>query len=169
MFDPLVKGLKVAPFVECPNCHILLPLSAKNCSGCSEEIKSGEDQIIYFVALNTGATYQPFTPFVECPNCRKLLRVGIERCPDCYEEVTKEYALGSAAAVVVNTVACDIANTIRGFQAFAVLAVIGSVFIPRRFVYRRGTKALLFCFDLVGDPVDGELALAHQIRPVQRQ
>jgi hypothetical protein len=88
-----------------------------------------EDSLVSFLVLNTGTTYKPFTPFVECPNCRKLLRVGLARCPDCYEEVTEEYAFGSAVAVVANTVACDLANHILGFDAFAVIAVILSVFV----------------------------------------
>lgn len=55
--------------------------------------------------------------------------MGLKRCPDCYEEVTEEYALSSALGVVVNTVSCDIANSIKGFDSFAVIAIILSLLI----------------------------------------
>jgi RNA polymerase subunit RPABC4/transcription elongation factor Spt4 len=70
-----------------------------------------------------------YTPFVECPNCRRLLKVGIRRCSKCYEEVTDEYGLNSALVVIFNTVACDIANSIRSTDMFAIFASIGSVLI----------------------------------------
>ncbi len=116
---------------------MLSEYGAKKCLGCSEEMNLKEDSSVHFVVLNTGATYKPFTPFVECPNCGKLLKVGLRRCPDCYEEVTEEYAFSSAAAVVISTIACDLANSIRSFDAFAVLAVIGSVLI---YVFERYTR-----------------------------
>jgi len=56
------------------------------------------------------------------------MKVGIRRCPVCYEEVTEDYALTSAMVIVMNTIACDLANSIRAFNFFAVIAVIISVF-----------------------------------------
>ena len=139
MIIPLIKGLEVAPFWECPRCHALTRVGVGKCSGCAEEMSAKEDPNVSFLILNTGAQYKSFTPFVQCPNCRKLLRVGVSRCPDCYEEVPEEYAFGSAVAVVVNTVACETANSIRSFDAFAVLAVIGSVGVYVTDVYAAGS------------------------------
>ena len=126
MLKPLLKGLKLSPFIECANCHALSEHGSQRCKSCGAETKSTEDSLIHIVALNLGARY---TPFVECPNCRKLMKVGVKRCAECYEEIPEVYALNSAAAIVANTVACDVANSIRGFDSFAALAVIGSVAI----------------------------------------
>jgi hypothetical protein len=98
---------------------------------------------VFIVALNLGARY---TPFVECPNCEKLVRVGVNRCPDCYENIPEAYALNSAAAVVANTVACDVANSIKSFDSFAGLAVILAIAIYIGEVYVFGSlKLFYFC------------------------
>jgi hypothetical protein len=124
VIKPLIKGLKLAPFVECPDCRVLTEYSKEKCLRCSATLSLSQDQIVHFVVLNMGAKY---TPFVECPNCLKLVRVGIRRCADCYEEIPETYALASAITVVTNTVACDVAASLRTFDAFAVPAMILSV------------------------------------------
>jgi hypothetical protein len=63
------------------------------------------------------------TPFVECPNCRRLLKVGIDRCPDCFELIEISYALASASAVLLNTKACAMANTIKTVDVTAPLGL----------------------------------------------
>lgn len=141
MLKPLLKGLRIAPFVECPTCHMLFEYGTELCSSCCTELKSNGDTHVCFVVLNMGATY---TPFVECPNCRKLLKVGVRRCPDCYEEVTEQYGLNSATVVIMNTVACDIANSIRGLDVFAVIAIIGSVLIFWIDLYISGSPTLFY-------------------------
>ncbi|HKB65287.1 MAG TPA: hypothetical protein VKC61_05485 [Pyrinomonadaceae bacterium] len=146
MLKPLFKGLKIAPFVECASCYALSEYGTQQCKSCGTEITSTGDSKISFVALNLGARY---TPFVTCPNCRKLVRVGVKRCADCYEEIPDDYALNSAAAIVANTVACDIANSIRQYDSFAVIAVIGSVAIYICDLYIFGRAPRLFYFVLL--------------------
>lgn len=124
MIKPLIKGLKLATFVECPDCHILTETAKEKCLKCSATLSLNEDQTVHVVVLNMGEKY---TPFVECPNCLKLVRVGIRRCTDCYEEIPESYALASAITVVTNTVACDVAASLRSYEAFAVLAIILSL------------------------------------------
>jgi len=141
MLKPLFKGLKIAPFVECSNCRALSELGTQQCKNCGTEIISTGDPQVYLVVLNLGARY---TPFVECPNCRKLVRVGVKRCADCYEEVSEDYAVNSAVAIVANTVACDVANSIRGYDSFAVLAVIGSIAIYLLDLYISGSPAFFY-------------------------
>jgi hypothetical protein len=120
MIQPLFKGIELAPFIECPHCHALSKHGTPECKFCNTKLSSAEDLNVHILAVNLGASY---TPFVECPNCRKLVKVGIRRCRDCYEEIPEAYAFSSAAAIVFNTVACDVANSIATFDTFAVLAV----------------------------------------------
>lgn len=120
MIKPLLKGIKLAPFIECPHCHALSKHGTPECKFCNSPLSSTEDLNVHIVAVNLGARY---TPFIECPNCRKLVKVGIRRCSQCYEEISAAYALSSATTVVINTVACDIANSIASFDTFAMLAV----------------------------------------------
>jgi RNA polymerase subunit RPABC4/transcription elongation factor Spt4 len=141
VLKPLFKGLKLAPFVECANCHALSEHGTKQCKSCGAEMISTGNSRIFIVALNLGARY---TPFVECPNCQKLVRVGVNRCPDCYENIPEGYALNSAAAIVANTVACDVANSIKAFDSFAVLAAIGSVPIYFLDLYVSGSPKLFY-------------------------
>src|SRR5438270_2971410 len=68
-------------------------------------------------------------PFVECPNCKQLLEYGAERCPRCREEISSEYALISAVVVHHNTQACSLANSIKTFDPFVFIALVGSVAI----------------------------------------
>ena len=138
MLKPLVKGLKLAPFVECPECHVLTEYGKEKCLSCSAALGSHQDRTVHIVMLNMGARY---TPFVECPNCLKLVRIGVRRCPDCYEEISENYALASAVTVVTNTIACDVAASIRSIDAFAVIAVILS--------------ALFFIFEAYGSNSPG--------------
>jgi len=143
VLKPLFKGLKLAPFIECANCHVLSEYGTDQCKSCGAKIKTDADPRIFILALNLGARY---TPFVECPNCEKLVRVGVNRCPDCYENIPEAYALNSAAAVVANTVACDVANSIKAFDSFAVLAGIGSAVIYLLDLYVSGSpKLFYFC------------------------
>lgn len=120
MINPLIKGIKLAPFIECPHCHALSKHGTTECEFCNTKINSTEDLNVYIVAVNLGASY---TPFVECPNCRKLVKVGTKRCRDCYEEISEEYAFPSATTIVFNTVACDVANSLAAFDTFALLVV----------------------------------------------
>jgi len=120
MIKPLFKGIKLAPFIECPHCHALSKHGTPECKFCNTKLSSTEDLNVQIGAVNLGASY---TPFVECPNCRKLVKVGIRRCRDCYEEIPEAYAFSSAVTIVFNTVACDVANSIAAFDRFAVLAV----------------------------------------------
>lgn len=120
MSQPLFKGIKLAPFIECPHCHALSKHGTPECKFCSTKLSSTEDLKVHIVAVNLGARY---TPFIECPNCRKLVKVEVRRCRDCYEEIPEAYALSSAATIVFNTVACDVANSIAASDTFAGLAV----------------------------------------------
>jgi RNA polymerase subunit RPABC4/transcription elongation factor Spt4 len=126
VLEPLLKGPRIAPLVECPRCHYLSDYSSPTCLGCGNELRLTDDSVVHIVVQNTGAHY---TPFFECPNCERLLRVGVSRCPDCYEEITEEYALSSAVAVVVNTIACDRANSIRSTERFAIIVALMALFI----------------------------------------
>lgn len=121
MLKPLLKGLKLSVFVKCPNCKALSRHGTTQCKLCEAKLESTEDSPGEIVIENLGASY---TPFIECPNCRKFSKVGTKRCPDCYEEINEDYALNSATMIVVNTVACDVANFIRSFNPFAVITVI---------------------------------------------
>ena len=120
MLKPLLKGIKLAPFIECPHCRALSKHGTPECKFCNATLSSTADLNVHIVAVNLGGRY---TPFIECPNCRKLVKVGTTRCRDCYEEISAAYALSSATTVVFNTVACDVANSIASFETFAVLAV----------------------------------------------
>jgi RNA polymerase subunit RPABC4/transcription elongation factor Spt4 len=68
-------------------------------------------------------------PFVECPNCKQLLEYGAEVCPRCREEINSGYAFVSAVVVQHNTQACSLANSIKGFDSFVWIAVLGSLLI----------------------------------------
>jgi len=139
MLQPLLKGIRLAPFVECPHCHALSQHGTPECKLCNTKLDSKDLNLI--VAVNLGARY---TPFIECPNCQRLVKVGTTRCPDCYEEIAETYALTSAATVVFNTVACDVANDLRSFDTFAMLIVpvgIGVYFIDR---YSFGSPTLIY-------------------------
>lgn len=141
MIKPLIKGIKLAPFIECPQCHALSEPSTPECKFCSTNFSSTQDLNVVIAAVNLGATY---TPYVECPNCERLVKVGVKRCSDCYEEIPEEYAFSSAASVVFNTVACDVANNIATFNSFAVLAVpmgIGIYFLD---LYSFGSLTLFY-------------------------
>jgi hypothetical protein len=61
--------------------------------------------------------------FVECPNCKELTEYGAQMCPRCREEIDPQYADASAAAVYVNTQACNMANTIKGGDMAAYLSL----------------------------------------------
>ena len=120
MINPLIKGIKLAPFIECPHCHALSEHGTPECKFCNTNLSSIQELNVHILAVNLGASY---TPFVECPNCERLVKVGIMRCSECYEEISEDYALSSAASVVINTVACDVANSIAALNQFALLAV----------------------------------------------
>lgn len=138
---PLYKGIKLAPFIECPQCHALSKHGTPECKFCNTKLSSAQDLNVHILAVNLGARY---TPFVECPNCRKLVSVGIRRCPDCHEEISETYALSSAATIVFNTVACDVANSIAADTSFPMLAVllgIGSYFFD---LYSFGSLRLFY-------------------------
>jgi len=141
MNQPLFKGIKLAPFIECPHCHALSKHGAPECKFCNTRLSSTEDADVHILAVNLGASY---TPFVECPNCRKLVKVGIRRCRDCYEEIPEAYALSSAGAIVFNTVACDVANTIASFDTFAKLAVPTGVAVFLGDLYSFGSLRLFY-------------------------
>ena len=141
MINPLIKGINLAPFIECPHCHAISEHGTPECKFCNTNLSSVQDLNVHIVAVNLGARY---TPFVECPNCEKLVQVGVRRCRDCYEEIPEEYAFSSAANVVFNTVACDVANSIATFNSFAVLAVpmgIGFYFFD---LYSFGSPLLFY-------------------------
>ena len=140
MIKPLIKGFKVAPFVECAHCHALAELGATRCKLCETPFQSEQNRRIAFVAVNLGARY---TPFIECPNCKKLVEVGITRCKECYEEIADDYALTSATAVVFNTVACDVANSLIS-DSFPLLAIILSVAVYLTDVYTYGSPRLFY-------------------------
>ena len=140
MIKPLLKGFKVAPFVQCSHCDALVELGTKRCKLCETPLESAEDKPITLVAVNLGSHY---TPFIECPNCKKLVEVGVKRCDACYEEIGEDYALRSAAAVVFNTVACDVANSMIS-DAFPLLAVILSTVVYFTDVYSYGSPRLFY-------------------------
>lgn len=83
-------------------------------------------------------------PFVECPNCKQLLEYGATMCPRCREEIAPEYADVSAAVVHHNTQACAIANTIKGGDPFAYLAIPLSAVIYLIDTYAVGAPALFY-------------------------
>jgi hypothetical protein len=83
-------------------------------------------------------------PFVECPNCEQLLEHGSEMCPRCCEEIDPEYGLLSAALVHHNTQACAFANTIKGGDTFAYLAIPLTVVIYLIDMYAVGAPALFY-------------------------
>src|SRR5262245_8094580 len=120
MLKPLLKGIKLSPFIECPHCRALSRHGTPECKLCNTRLDSTQELKVCIVAENLGARY---TPFVECPNCRKLTEVGTQRCHVCYEEIPEDYALSSAATVVFNTVACDVGNNIATLDTFAMLAI----------------------------------------------
>jgi hypothetical protein len=120
MIQRLFKGIKLAPFVECPHCHALSKHGTPECKLCNTKLSPTENLNVHIVAVNLGARY---TPFIECPNCQRLMKIEVRRCRDCYEEIPEAYALSSAVTVVFNTVACDVANSLASLDTFAVLAV----------------------------------------------
>lgn len=120
MIKPLYKPIKLAPFIECPHCHALSKHGTTECKFCDTNLSSAKDLNVHIGVVNLGARY---TPFIECPNCRKLLQIKVGRCPDCREEIPEAYALSSAATIVFNTVACDVANSIAVFDTYARLAI----------------------------------------------
>jgi hypothetical protein len=83
-------------------------------------------------------------PFVECPNCKVLAECGAERCSRCREELDPEYALVSAAVVHYNTQACAVANTLKGLDTFAYIALPLSALIYGIDVYAFGEPALSY-------------------------
>ncbi|MBV8859029.1 MAG: hypothetical protein JOZ02_19000 [Acidobacteria bacterium] len=83
-------------------------------------------------------------PFVECPNCKQLLEYGATMCPRCREEIDPDYALLSASVVHHNTQACAIANTIKGFDPFAYLAIPLSAVMYLIDTYAVGAPALFY-------------------------
>lgn len=86
----------------------------------------------------------PESVFVECPNCRELTEFGASICPRCREEIGPEYAGLSALAVLVNTRACAEANTLKGADAFAYLALPLSVVMYLIDTYAVGEPALFY-------------------------
>jgi len=141
MIQPLFKGIKLAPFIECPHCHAFSKHGTPECKSCDTKLSFTEDTNVQIVAVNLGASY---TPFVECPNCQKLVKVGIQRCRDCYEEISQDYALSSAAIVVFNTVACDVANSMAEGDRFAMLAVPIGIMIYFIDLYSFGSPRLFY-------------------------
>jgi hypothetical protein len=81
-------------------------------------------------------------PFVECPNCQQLLEYGAEICPRCREEIDPDYGLVSAVVVHHNTQACSLANSIKGFDSFVWIALIGSLLMYAIDMYTFGSLAL---------------------------
>ena len=141
MIQPLVKGIKLEPFIECPHCHALSKYATPECTLCNTNLSSNEDLNLHIVAVNLGSRY---TPFVECPNCQTLVKVGVRRCCDCYEEISDAYALSSAITVVINTVACDVANSIAEFNRFALLIVPIGIAIYFFDVYSSGSPRIFY-------------------------
>ena len=141
MFQPLLKGIKLEPFIECPHCHALSKHGTPECKLCNTKLGSTEDLKVVIVAVNLGARY---TPFIECPNCQRLAKVGTTRCRDCYEEIAEPYALSSAVTVVFNTVACDVANTITSLDTFAMLAIPIGIGIYFSDLYSFGSPFLFY-------------------------
>ena len=141
MLQPLLKGIRLAPFIECPHCRALSKHGTPQCKLCNTNLAATEDLKVFIVAVNLGARY---TPFIECPNCQRLVKVGTTRCRDCYEEIAEPCALTSAATVVFNTVACDVANDLTSFDTFAMLIIpigIGVYFID---LYSFGSPTLFY-------------------------
>ena len=142
MIKPLLKGLKVAPFVQCSGCKALVELGTTSCKLCDTALEPVEGKPITLVAVNLGSHY---TPFIECPNCTKLVEVGVKRCKTCYEEIAEDYAVRSAVAVVFNTVACDVANSMIS-DSFPLLAVVISTFVYISDVYvYEAPRLFYFC------------------------
>ena len=141
MIKPLLKGIKVEPFVECSHCHAISKHGTPICKLCNTELGTRQDLNVHIVAVNLGARY---TPFIECPNCKRLVKVGTKRCGDCYEEIAEAYALSSAVTVVFNTVACDVANSIASLNAFAVLAVLLGIFLYVSDLYISGSPRIFY-------------------------
>lgn len=83
-------------------------------------------------------------PFVECPHCKQLLEYGAERCPRCREEIGSDYAFASAVVVHHNTQACSLANSIKGFDPFIFIALIGSLLIYAIDIYAFGSLTLFY-------------------------
>lgn len=146
MFGPLFKRIKLAPYIECSHCHALSPLGTPECKLCNTKLASSGDSKIHIGVVNLGARY---TPFIECPNCKKLVRVGTKRCRECYEEIPESYALSSAATVVFNTVACDVANSIAIFDKVAVFVVPLGVLIYIFDLNSFGAPALSYLMPIV--------------------
>ena len=65
------------------------------------------------------------TPFAECPNCRKLLEIECEFCPECREPISKDYAIASAAMVLVNTAACNSATDVKDATRVGIVLTLG--------------------------------------------
>jgi len=141
MLKPLVKGLKLSAFVKCPHCKALSKYGTPECKLCEAKLESSQDSPGEIVIENLGASY---TPFIECPNCRKFSRVGTKRCPECYEEIDENYALSSATTIVVNTVACDVANYIRSYNPYAVIVVICGAFVYVSDVWLAGAPRMSY-------------------------
>lgn len=87
-------------------------------------------------------------PFVECPHCKHLMEYSAERCPRCREDISAEYAFASAVVVHYNTQACSLANSIKGFDSFVPIALVGSIFVYAIDVYAVGSR-MLFYFILI--------------------
>ena len=83
-------------------------------------------------------------PFVECPNCKQLLEYGAEVCPRCREEIDPAYASVSAVVVSHNTQACSLSNSIKGFDSFVPVALVGSLLIYACDVYASGSPMLFY-------------------------
>lgn len=141
MIGPLFKGIKLEPFIECSHCHAFSKPGTPECKFCNTKLVLGEDVKVHIVAVNLGARY---TPFVECPNCKKLVKVGTKRCRECYEEIPEPYAMSSAATVVFNTVACDVANSIAVYDPFAMLVIVLGIVIYLYDLYAAGSLGLFF-------------------------
>ena len=86
----------------------------------------------------------PDSIFVKCPNCKQLVGYGAGACPRCREEINSEYADASAGAVYVNTQACNMANAIKGGDAFAYLAIPLSALMYAIDTYAVGAPALFY-------------------------
>lgn len=141
MIGPLFKRIKLEPFIECPHCHAFSKPGTAECKLCNTKLVLGDDFKVHIVAVNLGARY---TPFVECPNCKKLVKVGTRRCRECYEEIPEAYAMSSAATVVFNTVACDVANSIATFGPFAVLVILLGIAFYLYDLYSFGSLGLFY-------------------------
>ena len=141
MIKTLFKGIKLAAFVQCPHCHALSNHGTPECSFCNTKLSPAEGLNVFMVAANLGARY---TPFIECPNCQKLVKLGTSRCRVCYEEILEPYAFSSAATMVFNTVACDIANSLAAYDSFAWLAVVLGIAIYVSDLYIFGSPGIFY-------------------------